>query len=101
MSDTNANDMLTPADVAAILNVSAETVRKMCLAGKLIAVDVGVGEERHARRIARGEVDAYLGRRRSERTREQVRQINRRAAAPRPAGVESYFGAAVAAAQRL
>ena len=88
---SDPTDMLTPADVAKALNVSVETVRKMCVKGKLAAVEVGVGSDRHARRIPRGELADYLSRARAERSHQQVRAVNQQLAAARAMPVEEFW----------
>ncbi len=71
------DELVTLEEVAKALQVSGETARKLCVTGKLPWVSVGTGESRHARRVLRPTLEAYMRNERRSATAEQVRDIRR------------------------
>lgn len=59
---TLADDLLTPAEVAARLKISATMVYSLCDAGEIACHRIGLGKKRKRIRIAAAAVDAYLER---------------------------------------
>jgi excisionase family DNA binding protein len=50
--------MLTPKQVAELLNVSTKHVRRLFSSGRIVPVDVGIG--RRSLRVTRAEIDRYI-----------------------------------------
>lgn len=56
---SNAKDVLTPEEAAEILRTSATTVRRLCKASKLPAIDIGAGG-RHIWRLPRAAMTRHI-----------------------------------------
>ncbi len=59
--------LLTPADVAARLHVTAEQVRSLIRTGQLIAVNVGAGRKRPCYRVTPSALDGFLAGRQTQK----------------------------------
>jgi excisionase family DNA binding protein len=75
------DQLLTLDEVAGQLRVSPETVRKLCVVGKLPWVNVGTGESRHCRRVLASTLSAYMRDERRAAVGQDVRNIKQTFAA--------------------
>lgn len=82
--------VLTLHEVADALKVSDETVRKLCITGKLAWIDVGTGDARSRRRVRASTLAAFMQNERRQAIRQQMRDVRHRRDALRLSGEGSW-----------
>ncbi len=80
MSDGD-DQLLTPDEVAARLKVNPETVRRLCVSGRLPWVNVGTTETRPIRRVRAATLRAYMQDERRAAVKLEMQNIRQTSAA--------------------
>lgn len=62
---TDRQSLLTPAEAAAVLNVSEKQLGFLVRAGEIPYVNIGLGEKRERRRFDAADIDAFIERRKT------------------------------------
>ena len=84
-----SDELLSLDAVAAKLKVSREQARKLCAAGKLPWVAVGLGQQKKARRVLSSTLEAYMRQEQRDAIGQHMRNIRQTHAAM--SGVEERW----------